>query len=161
MPCPCFIPSPRSLIRSPQSTVHCPDFLLTAKQNGYKHSNEEIKKVLEINYNCRKQFFWVTCDNCQNRSHSRAITNTRWKLGCNHNESWVRRHGCCTPAPAPQSFSYLGNTLRSTSFGHRYSAPQASCQVGIVHRIKQGNSPVDFPLRTISEVAITTVKCPK
>lgn len=57
MPCPCFIPSPRSVIRSPQSTVHCPDFLLTAKQNGYKHSNEEIKKVLEINYNCRKQFF--------------------------------------------------------------------------------------------------------
>ena len=143
MPCPCFIPSPRSLIRSPQSTVHCPDFLLTAKQNGYKHSNEEIKKVLEINYNCRKQFFWVTRDNCQNRSHSRAIPSPI------HAENWAvittmsPSARMLSPVPAPQSFSYLGNTLRSTSFGHRYSAPQASCQVGIVHRIKQGNSPVD------------------
>lgn len=83
MPCPCFIPSPRSVIRSPQSTVHCPNFLLTAKQNGYKHSNEEITKVLEINYNCRKQFFLVTRDNCQNRSHSRAISSPI------HAENWA------------------------------------------------------------------------
>lgn len=57
MPCPCFIPSPRSVIRSPQSTVHCPDFLLTAKQNGYKHSNEEIKKYWKLTIIVENNFF--------------------------------------------------------------------------------------------------------
>ena len=141
MPCPCFIPSPRSLIRSPQSTVHCPDFLLTAKQNGYKHSNEEIKKVLEINYNCRKQFFElpVTIAKIVLTREPSPIHAENWAVITTMSPS----ARMLSPVPAPQSFSYLGNTLRSTSFGHRYSAPQASCQVGIVHRIKQGNSPVD------------------